>query len=121
MLKHFRNLVDETASKATFLKAFSRGSGAKRLLPSAASSDPSELDDAADVALADEESGGGAAVETDGRQASGNAAILDDTEIDGERRQSCVDLKVSAAGKSTGFVFHAPSNCRTRKSLTQLL
>lgn len=71
MLKHFRNLVNETASKATFLAAFKRSSSGKEAFTEP--SEPSNASDDAGMELASD-------LEDDSREPSGNAGLDDDEE-----------------------------------------
>ena len=87
MLKHFRNLVDENASKATFLAAFKDKHKIDRMdsTHSSAASDAvkSELDSRgsdAELDISDDEAAGGAVV-LEERPAKG--AVMLDTESAG--------------------------------------
>ena len=73
MLKHFRNLVDETASKATFLAAFKRsGSGKEAFMES---SEPSNASEDLGMELASD-------LEDDSRDPSGNAGLEEEDEAE---------------------------------------
>ena len=88
MLKHFRNLVNETASKASFLAAFKRGdsSTAAEPSPSRASSgdEPAALEEN-DAATAELDTCKDAdAGELDSREPGGNPGPMEELEHPGE-------------------------------------
>ena len=77
MLKHFRNLVDETASKATFLAAFKRtGSNKEDTLDRVSSMKGKTSSEAPDSSnAAGSESDEACSMEDDSREPSGNAGL----------------------------------------------
>ena len=99
MLKHFRNLVDENASKATFLAAFKDKHKIDRMdsTHSSAASDAvkSELDSRgsdAELDISDDEAAGGAVL-LEERPANGAAMLETDSAgpPDTEGRSTCSD------------------------------
>ena len=99
MLKHFRNLVDETASKASFLAAFKRSDSSKtealaRAGSSIAGKDSSELPMSSNAG-SDSDSEGASGMEDGSREPSGNVGQDEDGDCE------MAEVKAEEEGSST--------------------
>ena len=102
MLKHFRNLVDETASKASFLAAFKRSDSSKTEALARASSSLTDKESSelpvSSVGDSDRDSDAASEMEDDGREPSGNL---------GQDEEG--DIEMKAGGESDGLPFYLPT------------
>ena len=99
MLKHFRNLVDETASKASFLAAFKRSDSSKaeaiaRLGSDLAGKDSSELPMSSNAG-SDSDSDAASGMEEGSREPSGNTGQ--------DEEGGCEMVEVKGEGEGDGL------------------